>query len=459
MWTGLKMIPLCVFTSLMVPLLPAYSAAVNVYKPTDSKITQYSQPAPLVIRGGNVFDSNKGIMRWNKTIIIRNGRIESISSSMKLPQDLQGVKIIDARGKFIIPGLIDAHVHVVHHSAQPQSHHVTADEVLPLFLANGVTSIRTAGDPIVAQTLVAHYASAHPEICPTIFLCSPLIDADPPFHPAVAARINDPAQVPAFVDDMVAWGVTTLKLYVSVNHEVFYKVIEEGHKHGLTVTAHLGGIPAQAAILDGIDCLEHIWGASYYAFDVESQKTMNLDNPVCKDLIESMAKNKVKLVPTLVEFEALLLQDQPNVYNNPALKHMPERAVQVWNKRAIDPATLEQRRKEFNMYKELTGMLYRGGVKLLAGTDTYEPFVVPGYSLHRELELLVESGLPPSAALQAATINVAEVLHQTDNIGSVEVGKRADLVMLDANPLADIKNIRRINRVVHGGLECIPKNK
>lgn len=452
------MVSLHVLASLLVAVLPA-SSAVGAPASTGSETQRHTNPTALVIRGGSVFDTHQGVMLPDRTIIIGNGRIESVSSSRRIPQDLRGAKVIDARGKFVIPGLIDAHAHVVHHSAQPYSHHVTGDEVLPLFLESGVTSVRIAGDPIVAQTLVAHYAVAHPETCPTLFLCSPLIDGDPPCHPAVAAVIKDPAQVPAFVDDMAAWGVTTLKLYVGVSHDVFRKVIEEGHRHGLTVTAHLGGVPAQAAIADGIDCLEHIWGASYYAFDAESQKTMNLDNPVCKDLIKSLAEHRVKLVPTLVEFEALLLHDQPKVRDNPDLKRMPARAVKVWNEWASDPATLDQRQKEFSMYRDLTGLLYRGGGKLLAGSDTYEPFVVPGYSLLRELELLVESGLPPSAALQAATINVAEVLHQAESIGSVDAGKRADLVVLDADPLLDISNVRRISCVVHGGLVLAPSRK
>ena len=109
-------------------------------------------------------------------------------------------------------------------------------------------------------------------------------------------------------------------------------------------------------------------------------------------------------------------------------------------------------------YKKITGTLYRAGVTLLAGTDTPEPYCPPGFSLHDELALLVESGLPPAAALKCATLNNARALKQANNLGSVEIGKIADMVILNANPLSDIRNTRTIYRVIHRGIVCDPKS-
>lgn len=412
------------------------------------------QTTTLVIRGATMFDSIKGVMLADRTIVARNGRIVAVAAPGTKIEGLGGARVIDARGKYVIPGLIDAHAHVVHHSC---STHVTGDELLPLFLAAGVTTLRDAGDPIFGERMVQHYADTHPDLCPSIFMCSMLIDGDPPFHPEVAERvITDPKEVPAVIDDLVAWGITTIKMYVNIKEDVFRKVIEEGHKRGLVVTAHLGTVPAQTAVAAGLDCFEHIWGVSYYAFDAESSKTRNIDNPVCDELIRSMVDHNVRIAPTLVEFEALYLRDQPRTQNNSALKYMPARALKFWKAKAGDTSPLPERLAEVAMYKKLVGKLYRAGVTILAGTDTYEPFVVPGDSLHRELELLVESGMPPSAALQAATINTADILHQKKELGSIEAGKRADLVVLDADPLADIKNVRHVNCVVHKGLVAYP---
>src|SRR5262249_18020827 len=136
--------------------------------------------------------------------------------------------------------------------------HVTGDEVLPLFLASGVTSLRDTGDEIVAQTLVARFGASHPETCPRVFTASYLLDADPPIHRDIGLAVTDPARVPAVVEDMVAWRVTTLKIYARMSRVVGRRVIEEGHRHGLAVTGHLGNYSAQEAVEDGIDCLEHI---------------------------------------------------------------------------------------------------------------------------------------------------------------------------------------------------------
>ena len=117
---------------------------------------------------------------------------------------------------------------------------------------------------------------------------------------------------------------------------------------------------------------------------------------------------------------------------------------------------MEDRRREFAKYQELTGKLYRAGVPLLVGTDSPEPQVPPGFSLHQELKMLVESGLPPAAVLQAATLTNATVLGEKERLGSITADKMADIVLLSANPLDDIRNTRRIELVIHSGQLCRP---
>jgi imidazolonepropionase-like amidohydrolase len=416
----------------------------------------------LVIQGGTVFDAVKGVSVRDRVIMIRGNRIAAVQSagqSVTMPPD---AKVIDARGKYLIPGLIDGHVHLMH---VLNGCHMTGDEILPLFLAAGVTSVRDAGDAIVAQKLLARYADEHPTLSPRIFLCTPLIDGAPAYHPDVSRSITDPNEVPAYIEDMAAWGVATVKLYVRVKREVACKVIEEAHRHGLPVTAHLGSISAQAAISDGIDCLEHIWSAWYSAFppnDAGVKSRMDLNNPAAQSLVQQMAMKKVMLCPTLTVFRNMLyLCDLSEVHGHPDNAVVPARLKKNWSSyrasRGFNAANRAPRAKEFGKYKELTGMLHRAGVTLLAGTDTPEPYCPPGFSLVQELELLVESGLTPAAALQAATMNNARALRQETNLGSIEPGKLADIVVLDADPLADIRNVRRIDYVIRNGLMCRPK--
>src|SRR5262245_38284219 len=217
----------------------------------------------LVIQGGSVFDSHSGTMQPHRTIIIEGETIRAVATPEQPLQIPRGARVLDARGKFILPGLIDAHVHLVHRLNFAR---VTGDEVLPLFLAAGVTSVRNTGDEIVAQTLVARFAAAHPDRCPRVFTASFLLDADPPIHRDIGLPVADPAKVPAVVEDMAALGVTTLKIYAGSGRAVGRKVIEEGHRRGLAVTGHLGAYPAQEAVEDGIDCLEHITSVFDFAF-------------------------------------------------------------------------------------------------------------------------------------------------------------------------------------------------
>jgi hypothetical protein len=266
---------------------------------------------------------------------------------------------------------------------------------------------------------------------------------------------------------MAAWGVTTLKIYAGAARPVGRRVIEEGHKRGLKVTAHLGPYSAQDAADDGIDCLEHIWSVFNYIIPGEAARqpnhrsTLDLNNPVARDLTARLVRKGVVVDPTLAVFRnMILLNDRPEYHNHPDNSHVPARLRKWWDgyraRSALKPETLDARLGEFKKYQELTGLLHKAGVTILAGTDAPEPYVPPGFSLHQELEMLVESGLSPAAALQAATLNNARALGQGAHLGSIEPGKHADLLVLSANPLKEIRNSRTIDRVIRGGIVCDP---
>jgi len=422
-----------------------------------------AETAPIAFVGASLFDSQQGVLVPDQTILIQGELIEDVGpqTRVRVPD---GAQVIDGRGKYIIPGLIDAHIHLAH---QLNLAYMTGDEVLPMFLAAGVTSLRNVGDSITAEKLVARYADAHPEFCPRIFLGSPLIDGPDPYHKDIGWAIKDPEEVPAFTDDMKAWGVTTLKIYVGTERAVGQRVIQEGHKRGMMVTGHLGHYSAQDAAADGIDCLEHIWSVFDYIIPDGPRPdgyraVMDLTTPKAKSLVDLLVEKKVRVDPTLVIFKnALLLVDQEAVYNHPDMAHAPARLQRRWESHRknfeIKPDTLERRKGEFQKYQELTGILHRAGVTILAGTDAPEPFVPPGFALLQELELLVESGLSPAAALQSATINNAAAIMQESRLGSIDPGKLADLVVLSADPLADIRNVRKIEKVVRGGLISEPE--
>ena len=194
----------------------------------------------------------------------------------------------------------------------------------------------------------------------------------------------------------------------------------------------------------------------------ESRANLDLNNPTAREVIATLARRKVAVDPTLVVFcNYILLMDQPEIYEHPDNAYLPERLRSYYTARRLrknlQPETQKLRTREFMKYQELTGLLYHAGVPLLAGTDTPEPYCPPGFSLLQELELLVKSDLPPAAALQAATLNNARALGQEEQLGRIEAGKLADLVVLSANPVDDIRNTRKIEFVIRGGQVLDPE--
>ncbi len=285
-----------------------------------------ADPRTVVLEEGRYFDP-AGQMRPFAALVIEGDRIKAIIAPGEKFAAPAGAEIIDARGRYIIPGLIDGHVHLVHILRNLQ---ISAEELFPLFLAHGVTSVRDAGDEITAQQKLASYAGEHPGLAPRVFMCSPLVDGNPAYHPFVSWPMTDPAKVPVFVERMSAAGVRTFKIYVGTSRAVGQALVREAQSRGKWVTAHLAwGYTAQEAVTDGINSLEHIGSVFEFilpagtprwpppveraAFSkealaalerrvMESKAVLDLDSPVVKDLIAAIVKRRVAINPTLVVY-------------------------------------------------------------------------------------------------------------------------------------------------------------
>lgn len=401
--------------------------------------------ASLAIRECSLFDPLTGTMVGPRTIVITGERITGVGLPESPTEVPDGAQIVDGRGTFVLPGLIDAHVHLVH---VLDSAHVTGDEILPMFLAAGVTTVRSTGEEPIAGTLVARWAQAHPERSPRVFTCSPLLDADPPFHRDIGRAVSSPEQVPEIVSELLRWNVTTLKIYVGTKRDVGRAIIEEGHRRGLVVTGHLGAYRAEDAVADGIDCIEHI------------TSVMGIVPPPA-DGDAGRPLGRVAVDPTLVVFRnMILLPDDPAFRDHPDCASVPRRLLAYWpkyvNKNGLPSGPQADRRKQFAGYLSHALALYEAGVPLLVGTDAPEPYVPPGFAIHQEMELLVSAGIPPADVLKAATWYNARILNQGSQLGTIERGKYADLLVLEADPLSDILNTRAIRMVVRGGIVVRP---
>jgi len=401
--------------------------------------------AGIAITHTNIYDPHTQSILPDRTIVIRGERIIAVGSPEYPVRRAGYKKKIDGRNKYVIPGLIDAHAHLIYIL---DSVRIKGEEGLPLYLGAGVTSVRDIGDEIAAQKRLTDFADANPQKCPTVFMCSPLLEGAKPFHGTdpVSMPLTDTNRVAGYVDSLAAIGVSTLKIYVYASPAVFRKIIEEGHKRGLTVAAHLPSnvVKTEDALNWGIDVIEHIWGA-----------------PNDSALITQMVKQGTMIDPTLIVFKNMLyFNNEPEVFNNKDNDYVPDTLRALWDayrrRVALNENTRQQREDQMNAYKQMTGRLYRAGITILAGSDAPEPYCPPGFSLHDELLLLVESGLPASAALNCATINNARALRQEKNLGSIEAGKIADMVVLGKNPLDNIRNTRKISFIIHKGYVLDP---
>jgi imidazolonepropionase-like amidohydrolase len=420
-------------------------------------VHQVKEPV-LAITGGTVIDGTGAPPLQNGVIIVRGKRIAFVGPKDKavIPPE---ARQIDATGKWIIPGLIDMHVHL--------------DEDLSpgAFVLFGVTSVRDVGSRLVTVQQLRSRA-AKGETMPRIYWMGRNIDqGKPSWWGAVA--VNGAEDVSSLLEDMNRQGVDGVKLYIRSGPKVTQAVIKEAHRRGWPVTAHLEDTRPIDAARFGIDNLEHIstlfvgikkrpkTGKAGYAVGFTGVGEVDLAGPQIRNLIATLKKKHVAVTPTLtvsimpVEGE----KAAADIYKGWA--KIPSGWSSYWktdywsfiSTKGWSAGDYRTARQAGEKYRRLVGKLERTGVSIIAGTDTPAPWVLPGAGLVHELELLVQSGLSPMSALRAATGRAAEVLRKSADVGTIRVGRIADLVVLGADPLRDIHNLRKVEAVYQGGRE------
>jgi imidazolonepropionase-like amidohydrolase len=435
-----------------------------------SRPTLGASSSALVFTHVTVIDATGAPAQPDMTVVIANGRIAEIgkSSSVHVQKD---VEIIDAAGKFLIPGLWDMHMHWEN------------TDYLPLFLANGVTGIRIMwGAPI-------HYEwrqeSTGKLLAPHLVIASGIIDGPKPFWPG-SISVSSEAQARQAVVNVKQQGADFVKVYSFLPREEYFAIADEARKQGISFAGHVPkSISAEEASNAGQKSFEHLLGVlpacsshsaellqafqsdlaedlgaehpAFWGSRAKAMRQMELDTyspEKAAAVFATFKRNGTWQVPTLTLLRTTAFANDPSFFtNDPRLKYMPPRTRAGWSTPGIavdygDPAMAA---KEFQKDLELVGAMQKAGIGILAGTDTANAFCMPGFSLHDELGLLVKAGLTPMQALQAATLNPARFLGIEKDSGTVEAGKIADLVLLDANPLDDIANTKKINTVIYSG--------
>jgi imidazolonepropionase-like amidohydrolase len=418
----------------------------------------------LTITHVNIIDATGSPPQPDMTIIVKDGRIVGVgkSDAVHVPAD---AKAVNGAGKYLIPGLWDMHVHTVFGDWLPRNEKV----VLPLFVANGVTGVRDMGGDLDVLKVWRAEIAAGRLLGPRMVIAGPMLDGSVPRFPS-SAPVADAAQGRKVVDDLKSRGVDFIKIQSLIPRDGYFAAADEAKKLGLVFAGHVpDAVRASEASNAGQKSIEHFTGIFEGCSTIEDQlikgpKGLGLnvktyDAARAKALIALMAKNQTWQVPTLVWERGQWLVDDIDLSHDPLTKYAPP----AWKDHTwpmfvkdilkdMDTDPLPMRKKFVQMELDMTLAMFRAGVPFLAGTDTAAGVhVFPGFSLHQELALFVQAGLTPMQALQTATLNPAKFLDRLADLGTVEQGKLADLVLLDANPLDDIANTRKIRAVVLAG--------
>jgi imidazolonepropionase-like amidohydrolase len=415
------------------------------------------------------------------TVVISGSRIVSIgaASSLGIPA---GAKLVDGRGKFLIPGLADMHVHLTG-AGEPDG---SRKFILPLLVANGVTTVRDMGGKVELLKQLREEIASGKRVGPQIFFTGPYLDGNPPsFQPSVV--VQNPAEAAAAVDQLQAEGVDFIKVQSRLNPEAYFSIARESKRLGIPFVGHVpDSITAVEASNAGQASIEHLTGVllgfSGREEELRREKLLpprpgepsdelrrrnrlwlrtllDSGSPTkTQTLIAAFVKNRTRQVPTFPTLVHVgLLTPQTDRGEDSLLRYVPANLQAIWQqgrKEQLEGYTADDfalRKELVGRSIEMVGKMNTAGVSILAGTDTTAPNVFPGFSLHEDLEYLVKAGLTPSEALQAATSRPAEFLGRSREQGAVQAGKRADLVLLDADPLADIRNTQKIRAVIVNG--------
>jgi hypothetical protein len=418
-----------------------------------------------------VIDLTSGRAKSDYTVVVTGQRITEMGETAKIGVPA-GSQVVDATGKFLIPGLWDMHVHW------------SDKDYLPLFIANGVTGVRLMwGQPAHQEWRRA--IDAGQLLGPHLVIASPIIDGPKPIWDGSISVTNE-TQARQAVAKVKREGADFVKVYQGLLRDTYFAIADESRKQGLAFEGHVpqsvsaeeasragqktfehlvGVLPAcstrsdellkaaQADLTQGIASKPKFWGAHVKQLRQAMLDTYSPDKAAA--LFALFKSQDTWQCPTLTLLRMFGYGDDPAFLDDPRRKYVPKVLLAFWDPAAVDggrsPEDFAFSRKEFQRDLELVGAMQKSGVGILAGTDTSNPFCFPGFSLHDELGLLVQAGLSPMQALQTATLNPARFLGREQDFGTVERGKLADLLLLDANPLDDIANTKKIFAVMVGG--------
>ncbi len=422
----------------------------------------------VAIVNATLIDVRTGKESPGSVIVIQGDKIARVGTSAEIPVPSQA-QVVDAAGKWVIPGLMDMHAHAGNSPEAPVN----------LYLAQGVTTIRSPGGNISLLRLLREQIESEKIPGPRLFFSGPLLDGNPPVWPGESFMVDTPERAHSAVNFLADQGVDFVKVYNNVTEPVLKEIIETARQRGLIVAGHIPRSMTMTRAVDlGMKSLEHIRVTGREMLPIETANQIDflplgqrepllwerfdLASPKFSELIRHLAESQVFLDPTLTVDESDFVLGPEEQQKNPNNLALPQEWVKFAESQQSPlfevPANLKQTARDgFKKRQEFVRMCSRAGVRIIAGTDGPGlGTLVPGYGLHHELRLLVDSGLSPVEALRAATLTAAEALGKDKELGAVEPGKLADLLIVEADPLLDIGNASKIELIIKGGRQYRP---
>jgi predicted amidohydrolase YtcJ len=393
---------------------------------------------PIAIANVTVVDVAAGILRANQTVVVRGARIAAAGDAARVRVPA-GARVVSGRGAFLIPGMWDMHVHDVPHPHVPE-----------LYLVNGVTGVRSMFD-VPALREVRTAIEQHRRPGPRVIATGRTLNGEREKNEQVVVRTA--AQGREAVRKQVREGADFIKVYNALPREAYFAIADEAKRARIPFVGHtpdaLTTVEAAAAGQRSIEHLDGVlldcsplggWLRQSDRF-LPDQRLLDAFDPArAATVFAAYVRHGVWHCPTLTIYQ-------------PANLANLDRVPKAWRPRA-DKTRLKDTPLDLAIHKktiEVTAMMFRAGVRLLAGTDTGVPYILPGFGLHDELELMAAAGIPASAVLRIATLAPAQFLDREKDLGTIAVGRLADLVLLDADPLQSVANTRRIRAVVADG--------
>lgn len=435
------------------------------------------QSSYFILKNGTLIDCASNKLLDNYSLVIKDSLIFKIDKfeNIDIPNN---ATVIDAKGKYIMPGLIDFHAHTTilkTENATRVYDRKTSEKVLKLLLQHGITTVRNPAAPTKDGLQLKHDVLSGKITGPDIYTSGEAIQMyNGKKSDLWETHVSDETEAITEVNRQIDEGVDFIKIYSSVPENIVKVIIETAHKRQVNVCGHLSATSWLKATELGIDIFEHATDWHFSLLPKEHRSTykelikshgamkarikwlewIDPDGAEMAALLKSIKARKSVIGPTLIAYATKFMGDDTSYTCNHAMNRVPE-LVSDWEKGTfVDDWTkqdFEAGHKQWNKVLALVKKYYENGIRMVIGSDLPNPWVIPGISLYQEMQLMSQANIPNYEILKMCTINAAEALNISDKKGSLQVGKYADIIVLDKNPIADIQNIRTIQTIFKKG--------